>query len=187
MTQYARPDSDVSAGNWTPSTGSDLYAMIDEASTNDSDFISVDDVDGSTETCQVDLSSVTDPVASNLHVVTTRASEASGMGTISLNVTLKQGATTIAAKTFSTLTGSAADYTFTLSSAEANSITNYGALSLVFASTDTMSMMTTTKIYQAFFECGDAPVPAGGIAGIAYSPARSAASSAAFNATQRIR
>jgi len=186
MTQYARPNADVSAGNWTPSTGSDLYAMIDEASPNDSDFISVDDSGGSTETCQVDLSSVTDPVASNLHVVTVRASEASGMSVITLDVTLKQGATTIASNTFSTLTGSATDYTFTLSSAEANSITNYGALSLVFAATDSMSMMTTTTIYQAFFECGDVPAPTG-IAGIAYSPARAAASGAAYGTTQRIR
>jgi hypothetical protein len=30
MTQYARPESDVAAGNWSPSSGSDLWAMIDE-------------------------------------------------------------------------------------------------------------------------------------------------------------
>jgi len=46
--------------------------------------------------------------------------------------------------------------------------------------------MTTTTIYQAFFECGDVPAPTG-IAGIAYSPARAAASGAAYGTTQRIR
>ena len=30
--QYSRPTSDVSAGTWTASTGSDLYAMLDETS-----------------------------------------------------------------------------------------------------------------------------------------------------------
>lgn len=187
MTQYARPNSDVSAGNWAPSTGSDLYAMIDDVSTDDSDYISVTNSGGGTETCQVGLSSVTDPVASDLHVVTVRATDSSGMSVVVLVVTLKQGSTTIASKTFTAvITTSPANYTFTLSSAEADSITNYGTLSLVFAATDSMESMPTTKIYQAFFECGDAAVPAG-IAGIAYSPARVAASGAAYGVTQRIR
>jgi hypothetical protein len=161
--------------------------MIDEASTDDDDYVSVTHADDTPETFQVGLSSVTDPVASDLHVVTVRASEDSGSSYISLVVTLKQGATTIASDTFASMTGSPDNYTFTLSSAEADSITNYGALSLVFVATDQMGMMMpTTKIYQTFFECGDAPVPAG-IAGIAYSPARSAASDAAYGTTQRIR
>lgn len=187
MTQFARPNSDVSEGNWSPSSGSDLWEMIDEASVDDADYVSVTHADDTPETFQVGLSSVTDPVASDLHVVTVRASEDSGSSYVNLVVTLKQGATTIASDTFDAMTGSATDYTFTLSSAEADSITNYGALSLVFVATDQMGMMTpTTTIYQTFFECGDAPVPTG-IAGIAYSPARSAASGAAYGTTQRIR
>ena len=44
MTQYSRPDSDPSqTTNWAPSTGSDLFAMIDEASPNDADYVSVQD------------------------------------------------------------------------------------------------------------------------------------------------
>jgi hypothetical protein len=34
----AHPISDVSAGSWTASTGSDLYAMIDEETASDSDY-----------------------------------------------------------------------------------------------------------------------------------------------------
>lgn len=37
--QFARPTSDVAAGTWTPSAGSDLYAMVDETSANDSDYM----------------------------------------------------------------------------------------------------------------------------------------------------
>ena len=44
MTQYARPDSDVSNnGSWDLSTGSDIFALIDESSTDDSDYVSIGD------------------------------------------------------------------------------------------------------------------------------------------------
>lgn len=39
---YARPDADISAGPWTPSTGSDLFAMVDETPASDSDYIKTD-------------------------------------------------------------------------------------------------------------------------------------------------
>ena len=41
MTQYARPDADLETGDYQASAGSDFYAMIDEASADDSDYISV--------------------------------------------------------------------------------------------------------------------------------------------------
>lgn len=37
--QTAAPTSDVSAGTWTPSTGTDLFACVDEASAEDADYI----------------------------------------------------------------------------------------------------------------------------------------------------
>jgi hypothetical protein len=186
MAQYARPDADVSAGNWGPSTGSDLYAVIDEAVTDDSDYISVTDSDGSAETCQVELGGVTDPVSDSGHIITVRASEDSSSSVVALVITLKQGATTIATYTESSITGSATNYPHTLTTGEADSITNYSALSLVFAATDGMGMGTTTTIYQAFFECGNAPAPTG-IAGVTYMPTRSVASNPTYNPTQRIR
>lgn len=39
---YARPDADISAGPWVPSTGSDLFAMVDETQASDSDYIKTD-------------------------------------------------------------------------------------------------------------------------------------------------
>ncbi len=39
---YARPDADISSGPWVPSTGSDLYAMVDETPASDSDYIKTD-------------------------------------------------------------------------------------------------------------------------------------------------
>ena len=70
MTQYARPDSDLVTGNWSPSTGSSLYAVIDEETAVDSDYISVtDDGSGTLETCAVGLSSVSDPEVTTGHSV----------------------------------------------------------------------------------------------------------------------
>jgi hypothetical protein len=37
--QYARPVSDVSVGNWTASSGTDRFAMVDEATADDADYI----------------------------------------------------------------------------------------------------------------------------------------------------
>jgi len=37
--QYARPTSDIASNGWLPSTGSDLFAMVDEVARNDADYI----------------------------------------------------------------------------------------------------------------------------------------------------
>lgn len=37
--QYAAPTSDVMVGGWTPSSGTALYAMVDETTADDSDYI----------------------------------------------------------------------------------------------------------------------------------------------------
>lgn len=37
--QFARPNRDAAAGGWTPSTGNDLWAMIDEVTPSDADYI----------------------------------------------------------------------------------------------------------------------------------------------------
>lgn len=37
--QSVGPSSDISSGGWTPSTGTDLFAMLDEVSEDDSDYI----------------------------------------------------------------------------------------------------------------------------------------------------
>jgi len=163
--------------------------MIDEASTDDSDYVSVQDqMTGATETFKVDLGAVTDPVSSSNHKVTVRAKDSVGYGTVAFIVKLLQGGSTIATINSFTLTGSASNHTYTLSGTEADNITNYSNLLLEVSAQDSMGSGTTTTVYQAFFECPDAPAPSDdGISRIAYSPARSAASSAAFNATQRIR
>ncbi len=57
--QILRPSADLSAGAWLPSTGSDLYAMLDEAVADDADYIYV----ASASTCDVDFQPGSAPTA----------------------------------------------------------------------------------------------------------------------------
>ena len=125
--QFARPTSDVSAGGWTASTGSDLFAMLDESSANDSDYITTT----SASVCEVALGSLNDPAVSTGHIVRYRIS-ATGGGII---VRLREGTTTIASWTHDPAPASLTTYAQTLSGGETDSITNYGALKLQFEAT----------------------------------------------------
>lgn len=125
--QFSRPTSDVSAGTWTASTGSDLFAMLDETSANDSDYI----VTTGTSTCEVALGSLTDPGSSNGHIVRYRISATSG----GIIVRLRQGTTTIATWTHASAPSSLTTYEQTLTGGEADSISDYSALRLQFEAT----------------------------------------------------
>jgi hypothetical protein len=59
--QYARPTFDVSAGTWTPSAGSDLWAMLDETSVSETDSIS-SSASGSDE-CELRIRGANRPVS----------------------------------------------------------------------------------------------------------------------------
>ena len=156
MVQYARPDADTSPGDWTASSGSDLYAMIDEDPASDSDYITVGD-GGSGSACTISLGSVTDPASGSSHSVVVRASEDGGMSSVTLNVNLKDGGTSIKNENF-TPASSAGNHTMTLSTAQANNISSsgYGNLSLILTSTDSMGMGVNCLVYHAYFACPDA-------------------------------
>ncbi len=125
MTQYARPDSDISATNWTGA-----YTAIDEETPNDSDYITGSDSANGTD--EVGLSNVTDPASSADHVIKFRARQSGTPGHQRyLDVSLVQGSTVIASHATVTLDGSTwTDYSKTLSSAEADAITDYTDLRL---------------------------------------------------------
>ena len=124
--QLLVPISDVSAGAWTPSAGSDLYAMRDEGTYSDADYI----VSTTSSTCEMRVTVGTDPVSSTGHILRYRL--LAGTGTISAS--LKQGSTTIASYGPHMLTGAAQDFAQTLSGGEADSITDYSDLRVVFVS-----------------------------------------------------
>jgi hypothetical protein len=124
--QYARPTSDVALGAWEPSTGTNLYAMLDEALEPDyADYISTT----SASICQVGLSSLSDPDTALDHVL---RYSAKGDGSTDLVVRFKQGVTTIATWTETNVPATDTDYEHTLTEAQANAITNYSQLSVEF-------------------------------------------------------
>ena len=120
-----QPGADTAAGDWVPSTGSDLFAMIDEATPNDADYISTD----SLSTCEIELDNSAWP-GGTVQTLAYRASSTTGNG---LTVTLKQGVTTIATWSHA-LTGTDTLYTQTLTALEIAAITP-GPLSVTLTST----------------------------------------------------
>ena len=159
MTQYARPDADSSnPGGWAQSTGITLYGVIDEDDDSDnSDYVSVNDMIGSMLSFEVELAPVTDPESDLLHEFSIRAKAAIAPNDITVTILLKQGASTIASKTVTTLTTSVATFTHSLSEAEAAAITDYSDLRLHITHQDAGMSMTDTEVHQAYFECGNVP------------------------------
>ncbi len=121
MAQYGRPTSDVSTGSWTTAP---LYQKVDETPYSDTDYIQL--TNATSNSCELGLGSVTDPQVSTGHIVRIRATKV-GSGTITLTGYLYEG-TTLRATISITLTTSFATTTYTLSAAEADSISNYGNL-----------------------------------------------------------
>lgn len=143
MTQYARPNTDISKTGWTGvSDNTDLYANVDESSASDADYnwSTVNAI----RTIELKLSGVTDPVSSASHVIKYRnaCSDSSGAipgsgdsgETLDVAVSLYQGATLIATQT-TNVPDDLATTTWTLTAGEANSITDYTDLRLRFVTT----------------------------------------------------
>jgi len=100
--------------------------MLDESAYSDADYI----VSTTSSTCEMRVTVGTDPVSSTGHILRYRL--LAGTGTISAS--LKQGSTTIASYGPHMLTGAAQDFAQTLSGGEADSITDYSDLRVVFVS-----------------------------------------------------
>lgn len=121
VTSYvARPDSDVTAGAWTASTGSVLYAMIDEETASDTDYIT----SSSASTVEIGLSSITTPPSGWITTVRYRI-----LG--DCTVSLREGASTeIASWPHSPGPGSATTYEQELTSGQQSSVTDWADLRL---------------------------------------------------------
>lgn len=139
MAQFARPDTDASIGAYTDQAGgaSNIYTTIDEAVTDDADYIK--SAAGPANAPYVArLSDVTDPVSSTGHIIRARVRNGvAGARQIDLTVQLRQGytnegspGTLIATLTQANVAGAFTEYTYTLSGAEADAITNYNDLFL---------------------------------------------------------
>ena len=124
--QYARPIADIAANGWLPSTGTDLYAMLDETSVDHADFIR-SPADPTTQQFEVKLSAVTDPAGNVSHVLSI-GYEARNLDT-NFDMNLVQGTTVLDSWTENvTAAASTVVRDRTLSGAVADSITDYSDL-----------------------------------------------------------
>lgn len=112
--QILYPTGDVAGGTWLPSTGTDLFACVDETSASDADYIYTT-VPGSYQEFSFPDGGAVDPSTGG-HV---RYRLPAGTGTIT--VILKQGSTTLQTLGTHTLTGSAQDIDITISASVADS------------------------------------------------------------------
>ena len=110
----ARPTSDISAGGWTPSTGTELYPMLDELTPDDGDYIET----STATTGTLGLSTPTYP-GGPTQILSARGASDDGS---TLTVRLKQGATLIATRS-QVLTSTMTTYTWALEAGEIALIT----------------------------------------------------------------
>ena len=160
MPLFARPDGDVSTGNWTATP--DLWQKIDETPFSDTDFVQSEN-DPSNDIMEVTLTNVADPASSTGHIVRYRlARNQSGggqPGTLNVIVGLYQATTLIATATHSNIGLGFAEFSFTLTGTEADNITDYTDLRIRFDADKSAGARTTwCELSHAEFETPLDPV-----------------------------
>lgn len=136
--QIAAPDADVSAGAWTPSTGSDLYAMLDETTASDSDYINVN----SNSECIIGLSA---PGATPGSGTKTLSYRHKGSPVKKLIAKLYDGTTLIQSFTHDPCPSALTDSAQTIT----NAISSYADLRLRFETADATSPPTPSVSFGA--------------------------------------
>ena len=141
MAQFGRPSTDTTREAWEEDDGTtvDIFDQIDEASADDADYIRTA-LTPTSDAYVTKLTSIEDPISSTGHVVRYRyGKDAAGGDQIDIIVQLRQGyvsegtpGTLIAAQTHTDVAVFPVAGTFTLSGAEADTISNYADLYLRF-------------------------------------------------------
>jgi len=130
--QIAFPISDITPGDWLPITGSGLYPMINESAYDDATYI-YSPYDPVNEYCEVRLSGLVDPISSINHTIYYRYRIfPAGNSGIDLTVGLYENTSLIAQYVQSGIGSYFTTGFFTLTSGQADSITNYTDLRLRF-------------------------------------------------------
>jgi len=140
VAQFARPSADTdNTGAWVDEAGGSttIYTHIDESSASDADYIK-SPLAPSSDVYVTKLSTIEDPLSSSGHVLRVRrAKDAAGGSQIDLTHELRQGYTSEASPgtlikqvAETDITETFATTSTTLSSGEADAITDYSALYL---------------------------------------------------------
>ncbi len=144
MPNFQRPVTpDITVNNWVSTP---LWAKIDETPFSDSDFVQSEN-EPSNDIMEVTLETLTDPAVSTGHIVRYRLQkgESGGgqPGTLNVIVGLYQATTLIATATHSGISTGFAEFSFTLSGAEADAITDYDDLRIRFDADKSAGARTT--------------------------------------------
>lgn len=136
--QYARPTATNAHTGWLnqASSATNLHLSVDEAVVDDSDYVSGE---FNAQPLNFTLGSVSDPAGNVNHFIHVRYRYHSGTANFTLTIKLKQNTTTKATftRTVDVSTAEWIDYIATLSSGQADSITDYSILHLEFQNTIT--------------------------------------------------
>ncbi len=161
MVQIARPDSDISAGSWTPegsTAETTLWESLDEVTANDGvDYIEA----GDNFTCEVGVdNSITDPGGNTGYFLRCRMQGNGSGGPERVALALFEGATQRAVSTNFVNRASWADKFYELSTAEADAITAFTDLRMKIIASNLGVAAETMWVTQAFFEVPDVSVGA---------------------------
>ncbi len=138
MAQFARPVSTVSAGLWEPQGGpSSLWECLDEVSPSDTDYIEA--LNGENTTCELGITSLSDPGGSSTgadyHLRVRMQGTGSG-GPERIRIALFEGATQRATSGSFTSRASWTTQTYTLTAGEADSISDFTDLRIKLTSSN---------------------------------------------------
>jgi hypothetical protein len=162
--QYARPTSTVTTGNFLPDGAATLHEALDEVTANTSDYITSANTN---EEAHLGLGGVIDPNTSSSHVMRARAygNRLAGQ-TVQLRLYENSGGSLIATHSI-TIVGKRSweDFSYTLSGAEADSITDYTDLSIRITNTTSGNK----ELWVSWFEL-EVPDPVAASAPIVTSP-----------------
>lgn len=102
------PGSDISVAGWTPSTGTDLFACLDETTYDDGDYITSPDLTTST------VMGWDNPVPAGTWSLSMRSEFFDGASGQVRLVMLDSGSSSVGSSAWQTLTGSFAPYTLAI-------------------------------------------------------------------------
>ena len=160
MAQFARPDSDLNQGlNWV-STGSSFNSELDEVSSDQDTSMIWGFHNFTPDTFEVGLSNVTDPGVGTGHTFRVSAKDDTGLSD-EFAATLKESGSPVASMIFGWGDDIWTTFAYTLAPAEANTITDYTALSIAVEGCSIGDISGTFMVSQVEFE-----VPGGGTAAL---------------------
>lgn len=131
MTQYARPIQDITQGSWTDEGTVDndgnLYSSVDEVTLDNEDSYIVDA--GTNTLCEIKLGTISQPGNNTDHVLHILYRSIGSGGPEKLDIRLLQGTTEIVSlPNYSNRSSTYGDLNYSLSTVEADSITDYSDL-----------------------------------------------------------